>query len=68
MTRQELYERKSVSDLRFYAGQRGLGIKPAVVEVHLGKRVGVSALNKGELVKLFLELDKVGEGLGDLLS
>lgn len=47
-------ERRSASDLRFYAGQRGFGFKPVDVEAVLGKRVGVYKLTKVELVELFL--------------
>lgn len=68
LTRQELYERKSLDTLRYYAGQRGLGIKSADVEQYLGKRVNIYALNKEELVRLHLALDDAGRGLGALLS
>jgi len=68
LTRQQKYERKSVSALRFYAGLRGLGVRPVDVEGYLGKRVGVYQLTKVELVQLHLKLDEAGCGLGDNLS
>ena len=47
-------ERRSASDLKFYAGQRGFGFKPVDVKALLGKMVSVYQLSKAELVELFV--------------
>lgn len=68
LTRQQRYERKSITALQFYAGRDGLGLTARDVEQYLGKRVSTGNLSKEDLVRLLMELDKANRGLGDLLS
>lgn len=58
------YRKRTVSDLRYYAGKNGLGIRPSDVEHYLGRRVGIDKLNKRQLVELHTKLDRDGRGLG----